>query len=231
MRLIFIGGGKGAQIALRHFITKELEYGNQCGEPFYHTYWYVDDFKTDTITYGTNWIARRLGGVAELDSMNPHDSHLLCVVSRNMEFRREVFDKFRERMWVTMILSTGLDGVQIGRGNFVFRNVAFEDFCEVGDNNVISSGCIINHHNKIGSGNLLGPGCLFSGTVTVGDNCDIGAGVIVHPRVTIGNNCKIASGSIITANLPDGARVIAPTDHRNGTGVYQGDRIVRTEVA
>ena len=72
----------------------------------------------------------------------------------------------------------------------------------MGDNNLISAHCDIEHHNHIGSHILFGPGVMTSGDVKIGDLCSLGAGVNIEPHVIIGSDTAIASGSTIIFSIP-----------------------------
>lgn len=219
--LCFIGGGKGTRYAMVRFSNQYEEDIAICGQPVvYDTFFYVDDKKDSIIGEHIPY----LGPIKELANLDPRLFDLFCTVSRNMGFRRNIFEEYKHFNFPNM--SNSVVRGEIGKGNFIFNGVVIEHFSKIGDNNIISSGCIINHDNVIGNSNLFGPSCMFSGTVTIGDNCDFGSGIVVQPRVKIGNNCKIASGSVIVGDLPDDTRVVAKTDW-NQAGIYLAERFVR----
>jgi UDP-3-O-[3-hydroxymyristoyl] glucosamine N-acyltransferase len=141
-----------------------------------------------------------------------------------MKLRTQLYDQcISYGFHILNIFEEELPNLKIGDGNFIFKS-AVSRLATIGNNNVISTGCIINHHNEIGSHNLFGPGCLLSGTVKIGDNCLIGSGVVFEPHVVIGDFVKICSNVTIVGNIPTGFSVKSTIDMR-WPEVYQGSLI------
>jgi len=200
--IAIIGNGKGGQLIAHYFNNKKDSIlGESCGFEFF------DDFKGTPIK-------------------KIPDGYKLIISSSNMSFRREVFTKFNRERFINVDRSNN-PMQPMGVGNLIFPNVHFDCFSEIGDNNVISNGTIINHHCKVGSGNLFGPGCLLSGSVIIGNNCTIGSGVIFEPNVVIGDNVTIASGSVIVNGIVSCSAVMA-IKKLESSSVYQGNRTIKT---
>jgi len=133
-----------------------------------------------------------------------------CIISfsGNVQARRDLYEQLKDRgvRFANIIHGTAYisEHCLIGEGNLIFANVRLGPFCTVGDNNVISTACSIEHNNIIGSHNTFGPGVLFSGSCTVGDGNKFGTMIGVEPNVSIGSQNIIASSQVVTAPLGNG---------------------------
>lgn len=220
-KIIIIGGGKGADLIIQyHRENIDFKYYNKecdiCG--------IIDDFSS-----GERMGVPIIGTTSDLPNINK-DYGIIISVSKDMEWRRKIYHVcedlgFNFYNFNRSINQTLAYEVEIGKGNLIFPDVGFDYFSSVGDNNVISAGCIIAHHNHIGSGNLFGPSCMFSGSVVIGDNCNFGSGVIVEPGVNIGDNCYIASNTTVIKDVSEGTRIVAEFDIKQKE-IYNGQRKV-----
>lgn len=95
-----------------------------------------------------------------------------------------------------------IDGLKIGKGNFVGFNAILGPSVEIKDKNIINNKVLIEHDCKIGSNNIISPGAIVLGAVTMGDEIFIGSGTIIRNGITIGDNAIIGMGSNITKNIP-----------------------------
>lgn len=215
-RLIIVGGGKGADLVI-DYLKKVREHDKFiCGEESVEILGIVDDN-----TSGERGGVPVIGKVDDVRKYSPSEVVITCSSSK-MQFRRIVYDKFREYEMMNVLISDDIEG-EIGQGNFIFDNVRVGRFAKVGDNNVISSYTCINHHNRVGSSNLFGPGCMLSGSVTIGDNCTFGSGIIFENGIKVGNNCTIPSGTVVVGDLADNTRILAHI--APNMGFYVGSRV------
>ena len=93
--------------------------------------------------------------------------------------------------------------IQLGKGNFIARNVAVNDLCVFNDNIIINTGAIIDHEVMISSGVHIAPGCVLCGGVYVGKNSFIGANTVIKPGVKIGDNVTVGAGSAVIKDIPN----------------------------
>ncbi len=226
MNAYIFGGGPGAELVIRWMETRLDEFGGGTASwlPSVIPVGIFDDSATKQNT--------KIMGVPVIGNMtdalvifvNSDNEFGLICSSSNVRFREQVWDVYR--VWGTW-LNCDRSGVNcaIGQGNIIFPDVSTDWFTTIGNNNVISAGCVIAHHNKIGSHNLFGPGCLFSGSVTIGSGCRFGSGIVVQPNVTIGDYVDIPSGTVIVSNIPDYTAIKAKTVI--GQPLYSAERIVR----
>ncbi len=210
--LIIIGAGRGVDVVLGwlKLEREKLEIWGVPGESM-NVLIVDDDPKKERFTdlMGTAHPVHH--SVSKMvNEFDPTDTMLALSMS-NMPGRRKIFAEYSPEFNFANVglgdYSVLFWGLGAGCSNTLFRGIIFEAGATIGDNNVISSGCVINHHCKIGSGNLFGPGCLLSGSVTIRDNCTIGSGVIFQPRVVVGNNVTIPSGCVVVRSIPDNTAI------------------------
>lgn len=93
--------------------------------------------------------------------------------------------------------------VTLGVGNLIYSNVRIGPFTKIGNNNIFSAYCNIEHNNCLGDGNTFGPNVVFSGSCRVGNMNKFGTMIGIEPRISIGSNSIIGSGVILTRNITD----------------------------
>jgi acetyltransferase-like isoleucine patch superfamily enzyme len=105
-------------------------------------------------------------------------------------------------------LELSVAGVKIGADCFISSHAYFDTLrpglIEVGDNCMITRGCIILSHSDAYMG---GPRRIWTGRrefkrVKIGNNVYIGIGSVVMPGVTIGDNVIIGAKSFVTKDIP-----------------------------
>jgi acetyltransferase-like isoleucine patch superfamily enzyme len=162
-----------------------------------------------------------------LDNLRGLRDIYVILTTSNMKLRTQLYDQCTSYGFhILNIFEEELSNLKIGNGNFIFKS-SISRLATIGNNNVVSTGCIINHHNEIGNNNLFGPGCLLSGTVKIGSNCLIGSGVVFEPHVVIGDSVKICSNVTIKGNISANFSVKSTMDMR-WPEVYQG-ALIRVE--
>jgi sugar O-acyltransferase (sialic acid O-acetyltransferase NeuD family) len=89
----------------------------------------------------------------------------------------------------------------LGKANQVLPQVFINSFTEIGDNNLINSGAIIEHECQIGNHNHISVGAKICGRVSIG-NCNmIGAGAIVIDGIRIASNIIVGAGAVVVSDL------------------------------
>lgn len=93
-------------------------------------------------------------------------------------------------------------GMKIGKGTFIGETVYIDnsDFIEIGDDVVITMGCVILTHDASLQRLKLN---VKRKPVKIGNNVFIGIRSIILPGITIGDNVIIGAGSVITKDIPD----------------------------
>lgn len=143
--------------------------------------------------------------IHELFSSGKATAAIISITS-NMKVRKKLYLMLKEHNYpVVNALHPRAclePSVKVGEGNIMGALVYIGYGAVIGNNNLITAHCDIEHHNTIGSHILFGPGVMTSGDVIIGDECSLGAGVNIEPHVRIGKNCAIASGSTIISDVP-----------------------------
>jgi sugar O-acyltransferase (sialic acid O-acetyltransferase NeuD family) len=98
--------------------------------------------------------------------------------------------------------------VQIGKGNFIARNVAINPLAKIEDYCILNTGCIIEHECAIKTAAHIAPGAVLAGNVTVGERTFIGANSVIKQGVTIGNDVLIGAGSVVINDVPDQSKLV-----------------------
>ena len=82
-------------------------------------------------------------------------------------------------------------------------NCAVNAQAQIGSNNIINTGAIVEHEVIVKNGVHLAPGSIVAGMSVIGDNSFIGAGSIVLQDLHIGTNVIIGAGSTVICDIPD----------------------------
>lgn len=98
--------------------------------------------------------------------------------------------------------------IQIGKGNFIARNVAINPLAEIEDFCILNTGSIIEHECIIKTAAHIAPGAVLAGNVTIGERTFIGANSVVKQGVTIGKDVVIGAGSVVLTDVPDYSKLV-----------------------
>lgn len=158
--------------------------------------------------FGVDIVRGDVVGNVSADFANGQFDKCIISFSGNIQARSDLYEKLKEQgvQFTNIIHHTAYISKHclIGDGNLIFANVRLGPFCKLGNNNVVSAACSIEHNNIIGSHNTFGPGVLFSGSCTVGDGNKFGTMIGVEPNVSIGSSNIIASSQVVTTALGNG---------------------------
>lgn len=147
------------------------------------------------------------GGFDCLAGLDSTQYHFVNLITRDAETRYETSKYVADRgfSFVNFIHpSVDLNGVSMGLGNYIQRNVTLQVGVVLGDNICINSGTVVSHESIIGSSTFIAPGVTVAGLVKIGDGVLVGTGATVLPRLKVGNWSVIGAGGVVTENvLPD----------------------------
>ncbi len=93
------------------------------------------------------------------------------------------------------------NNVNLGESNQLFGLSFINQYCIIGDNNIINTGAIVEHETIIGSNNHISVGSILCGRVKIGNNCFIGAGSVIIDRIKITNNVIIGANSLVIKDI------------------------------
>ena len=88
-------------------------------------------------------------------------------------------------------------------GNHICIGVKIATSVNIGHNNIINTGSLLDHEVRVGNNVFIAPGCCIAGRVTIGDDTFIGIGVSIVENIKIGKNVVIGAGSVVLENIPD----------------------------
>lgn len=60
----------------------------------------------------------------------------------------------------------------------------------------------------VGQNAVISPGCVLSGWTRVGRDAFLGSGVLTYPKVQVGDSCVVSAGVVVSRNLPAGHKLI-----------------------
>jgi UDP-perosamine 4-acetyltransferase len=212
MKLIIYGAGKGGELIV-DIVNQMNKVHNPILGPDIDIVGFLDDnVKLIGTSVKVNGIKYPMLGQGKDEvAYRQTTDKIFIAISTNMEFRRDIYQKLKDRAWsfANIIHPSAIvdSGVSIGKGNYIGAGVHVGYQTKIGDNNFISSGVNIEHHNEIGSHNLFGPNSNTSGSVEIGDSCIIGTGVHVINRISVGDNVFLASGVMVDRNINSGCKV------------------------
>jgi sugar O-acyltransferase (sialic acid O-acetyltransferase NeuD family) len=162
-------------------------------------------------------VGRRVGGVpviggvsaekaAELFQAGEFDA-ALCTVSTSIPFRERVFNEWRARgiPFANVIHPSAVIGtnVALGQGNIILALCKVGAAARVGDNNVLSSYCSIEHHCILDNHCSFGPAVITSSGVHIHDRVLCGTGIFIEPFIEIGADSVVGSGCAIWSHIPE----------------------------
>lgn len=139
------------------------------------------------------------------------------------------------------------DGVVLGDGCIVGKDVYIDSGVRVGRNGKIQNGALLYHGLTVGDGVFIGPQACFTndrvpravnpdlslkaaddwvvGSTSVGDGAAIGAGAVVVTGASIGRWAIVGAGSVVTRDVEAFALVVGNPARRIGWVCKCGDRL------
>lgn len=95
------------------------------------------------------------------------------------------------------------EGIMMGNGNFIARNVSVNPLVSIANFCILNTGSIIEHECVILEAAHIAPGAVLAGNVRIGVRTFIGANSVIKQGVTIGNDVIIGAGSVVLNDVPD----------------------------
>ncbi len=93
------------------------------------------------------------------------------------------------------------NNVQMGNNNIIMSGTVIEPFVKIGDNNVIWSNATVCHDGKVGSHNFLAANTTIGGKVKIGNQCFFGFNSTVTQGLTVEDEVLLAAGSVALTSL------------------------------
>ena len=146
---------------------------------------------------------KRLGKIS--DCVKYKDTHDFAIGIGNNSVRKNIFEKYSDLNYVTLIHPTASIGLntEITRGTVVMPMTVVNACATVGEFCVINSGAVVEHDCVVGDFTLIAPNSTLCGCVKVGNEVWMGAGSSVNPVVKICDNVTVGSGAVVTKDITE----------------------------
>ena len=105
--------------------------------------------------------------------------------------------------------SASINGVKMGIGNIIGKNVIIEPGVEIGNHNMILSNSVIAHDSIVGSYNFFGINTIIQGKVNIKDLVFFGARSLAEPNIQIRSRSVIMAGANIFNDVPESSMVVS----------------------
>lgn len=85
--------------------------------------------------------------------------------------------------------------------NQIFARVYINSGVIIKDDNILNTGCTIEHESRLGSHNHVSVCSVICGRVTIGNRCLIGTGAVVINKIRICDNVIIGANSVVVEDI------------------------------
>jgi len=107
--------------------------------------------------------------------------------------------------------------LELGEANIITSGCYISCNCRIGHANVLNGAVHVAHDVCIGDGNFIAPGVQFGGNVRMGNGNSVGTLCALLPHCVIGDNNTIAPCSAVYKGCRDNSYMIGNPAHRAGT--------------
>ncbi len=146
-----------------------------------------------------------------IESTYPPDEYEMGVLLGFKDVNRLRASKYAEAKakgykMITYVSSKAITwpGASIGENSYIFEQGVLMPFSRIGNDVVVSIGCLVGHHSIICDHSFLSAHSVVLGGVTIGTHCILGANSTIKDYITVGDSCVIAVGTSITKNTRHG---------------------------
>lgn len=98
--------------------------------------------------------------------------------------------------------------LNLGQGNIITSGCVFTVDIKIGSFNIFNLNTTLGHDSIIGCYNVINPGCNISGSVKIGDGNLLGTNCTILQGISIGNFSTVGAGSLATKHVADNTIVI-----------------------
>lgn len=144
---------------------------------------------------------KRLGKISDCEKYK--DTHVFAIGIGNNAVRKNIYEKYSDLNYVTLIHPTASIGlnVEIGKGTVVMPMTVVNACATIGEFCVVNSGVVVEHDCTVSDFTLLASNSTLCGGVKVGSEVWIGAGSSVKTLVEICDKAIIENGVVVTRNI------------------------------
>jgi sugar O-acyltransferase, sialic acid O-acetyltransferase neuD family len=123
--------------------------------------------------------------------------------------REQLYQRLKEIGYLLPIICDNTaviaDGVQIGEGSYIGRNVVINAEAEIGKMCILNTASVVEHESIIGDFSHVAVGAVICGQVSVGRSVFVGANATVIQQIRVGNGAVIGAGAVVVKNIPERA--------------------------
>jgi len=98
--------------------------------------------------------------------------------------------------------------VSLGKGVMVLDRAVIQSQAQMGDFDLIHTGCILSHNVRLGPFVTLFAGATVLGKVEIETGAQVGGGATLLSTIQIGANAKVGVGSVVIQNVAAGTTVM-----------------------
>lgn len=158
-------------------------------------------------SYSASDVAERVLGVpvkGTPDDISPDANVVMAIGAPGR--REKWFHHFDEQIYHPNLIheSAIIDPtVTTGIANQLFAGTYVGALAELGYNNIVYTGSIIEHETVIGDHCFISVNATICGRVELGDRCYIGAGAVIVDKVRICNDVTIGANSLVLSDIEE----------------------------
>lgn len=192
-KVIVFGIGDSAELIKYYFENDEL---------------YKNEYKIIAFTIDKNFkkeerfLGLPLVEFGELEKVYPPDEYYLFNTigyskMNTLRERKYIEGKKKGYKYVNYISSKSIVNCEIGENNFIEEGVVIQPFVKIGNNNVIRYGTAIGHHTEILDNCFLAPRVAIAGRVKIENNCFLGINSTIFNHLEIKAYTLLSGGSVL----------------------------------
>lgn len=146
-----------------------------------------------------------LGDLNQLSKLHQHGVHYAIVAIGDNGVRRAMSDMLDENKFelINAIHPSAqlAQNVTLGKGVAIAAGALVCAHCQIGDQAVLNTGCIIDHESMIGTCAHICPGVRLAGHVTVESGAFVGIGATVVQNIRIGFESVVGAGAVVVQDV------------------------------
>ena len=139
-----------------------------------------------------------------LTNIKPSENISVFHGTGNPQIISKVSHLFRDYNFPNLIHKNFIgdrNSIEMGQGNIITSGCTFTVDIVIGSFNIFNLHTTLGHDIKIDNFNVFNPGCNISGDVTIGSSNLFGTNSTVLQGVTVGNNATLGAASLATRDI------------------------------
>lgn len=160
-----------------------------------------------SITWGEVEFPSKLGvphkHVSDFTDLEITTDNLYFIAIGDRALRKYIYDQlveiYPDIQFANVIASSSVvaSDTAIGTGVFIGANSYIGPGCQVENQALINTGCVVEHDARISEFAILSPGVVLGGNVSVGRLAFVGIGSNVRDNIRLGDSSVVGAGSLV----------------------------------